>query len=355
MSATSLGLAITLFGLGRLVADVPAGRLADRLPLNRMTAAAGVILAVGAFLLAVAQGAIAVYIALFLMGSASATMNTLGMTYFSTSVPPSRRGASMGVFSAALLGGQALGPTVGGMVGELGGWRSSVGVAGLIGLAVAAGGALASQRRPSSATEPTDASPTERPVEPPLAPLSRVQRLVVNAVPFSVFFMLGAIAQTLIPIIGGVDLGLSAGTIGLAMGLGGVCRLIGAVVGGVVSDRVSRQAALVPGLGLAGVGVGLLGLPLSLSSWLAAIVLLSISSYGVAVAATLLADRSPSGEVGRAMGSFRVYGDFGMMVGPVSATAVFELFGRAAAAYAVAILLFFTCAAAWRCLRHGRP
>jgi MFS family permease len=64
--------------------------------------------------------------------------------------------------------------------------------------------------------------------------------------------------QTLIPVLGAEDLDLDAAAIGLALGLGGVARMLGAALTGVVSDRFSRRAALLPCLVLQAIGVGLL-------------------------------------------------------------------------------------------------
>lgn len=345
---TMLGLGITLFGLGRLAADIPAGRFADRVAFGPMTIFSGALTAVGAVMLAGAAGLAMFLAGLTVMGIASSTINTVGMTYFSTAVPTSRRGASLGLYSAAILGGQALGPMFGGFVDAASGWRASMLAAAGVGAVLAAVGAVIHRRwrvppPEAGAPLPVRAATADSGV---FVPLSRAERAVLNAVPFGIFFMLGAVLQTLVPIIGSNSLALSPAAIGVALGVGGLCRFLGAVAGAVVSDRVSRNAALLPGLCLAGVGVAILGIGSSYALWIAAIMILSVSSYGVAVAATILADRTPPGQTGRQMGRYRVYGDFGMMVGPLTATAVFDRFGQRPAAFGVAALIGTIAAAA---------
>jgi MFS family permease len=144
--------------------------------------------------------------------------------------------------------------------------------------------------------------------------------------------------QTLVPIIGDKRLGLGAATIGLALGFGGACRLAGALGGGVLSDRVSRKAALVPGLAAVAAGAGLLAIRGGVWVWLAAIALMSVGSYGISVAATMMADRTHARHVGRRFGQFRFVGDAGVIVGPVVAGVLFTHAGPTIAVLTVAAL-----------------
>jgi MFS family permease len=173
----------------------------------------------------------------------------------------------------------------------------------------------------------------------PAGELSRSEALVLASVPFGVFFAIGALPQTLLPLIGSDDLGLSTSTIGLALGLGGLSRFAGSLITGVLSDRVSRKAALVPNLLLMAASVSLLALPPSRAGWLAAILLLAFASSGIAVAATIIADRVPLATVGRRLGTFRFTGDFGLLAGPALAAALYEHVSREAAMFATAGLL----------------
>jgi MFS family permease len=98
-----------------------------------------------------------------------------------------------------------------------------------------------------------------------------------------------------------------------------------------VSDRVSRKAALLPNLGLMAASVALLALPPTRAGWMSAIVLLSLASTGMAVAATIVADLVPPDTVGRRLGAFRFTGDFGLLTGPFVAAFLYQHAGRTAA------------------------
>ena len=305
--------------------DLPAGRLADRLPPGPALAGTGVGVALSAGLLAGAGSFAQALVAVFFLGAASALTNTTGMTVFATSAPPERRGAAMAGFSMALMTGQTLGPAIGGAIAGLAGWR----------VAQVVGGAdrrRRDRRLPARARRPRaapDAAARRRRASAPGLP--RSQAFVLAAVPFAVFFTLSALPQTLLPVIGSSELALSTAFIGLALGAGGIARFAGSAVTGAISDRVSRKAALVPSLLAMGLAVVMLAPPPTLATWLGAIVLLSLASSGIAVAATIIADQVPADTVGRRLGTFRFTGDFGLLAGPAVTGLLYQHSGRAAA------------------------
>jgi MFS family permease len=169
-----------------------------------------------------------------------------------------------------------------------------------------------------------------------------------------VFFTLGALPQTLLPVIGSSDLHLSASAIGLALGAGGIVRFGGSALTGVISDRVSRKAALVPSLAVMAGAVAILAATPTTATWLLAILLLSAASSGIAVAATIIADNVPAGTVGRRLGTFRFTGDFGLLAGPALTGVLYQHAGRATAMLVTTGVLA-ACAVATALLVPGRP
>lgn len=342
LPASELSLLTVVFAVGRLLTDLPAGRLADVVPAPASFATAALLLAGGSVLLAAAHATSVVLAAAFVLGISSAITNTTGMTYFSSVAPTARRGVSLAVYSASLLGGQALGPTASGLVASASGWRSALVAASALGLAIAVGAGFvllrggARPRRPRRRPRPAERTPAAS-VSVPGVPLR--ERVVLYAVPFAMFFTMGAMPQTLVPLIGADRLDLSAAGIGLALGLGGIARFLGATAGGVVSDRVSRKAALVPGLALTSGGVGLLAVRAGTWVWVAAIVLFSVGSFGVNVAATMLADRSGPAGIGSRLGTFRFIGDIGLIAGPLVGGLLYEHVSPTAAVLAVCALV----------------
>ena len=324
-----LSLVTVVFGVGRLATDVPAGHLADRVAATTALAGAGLLMGLGSFLLAAAGSLGFLLVAAATLGVASSVANTTGMTFFSNA-PAGRRGTSMAVYSAALLGGQSFGPAVSGVVSGAAGWRTAE-VAGAVAVIAVA---VASVALGTGAAE-TRALPAPRGAH---VQLPRAQRALLYAVPFSVMFALGAMPQTIVPLIGAHGYGLSAGAIGLTLGLGGLCRFAGAAAGGIAADRYSRKGSLVPGLALMAAGVALLGVRGGTVVFVLAVALMSLGSYGVTVAATMLADLGGSG-MGRRLGTFRFVGDLGLIAGPLAAGTVYDLAGTRASVLVVASLL----------------
>lgn len=331
LSPTQLGWVVTMFGLGRLAMDIPAGRFADRVDPLRLFAVAAAVMCLASVLLAAATALSAVLTAAVLLGAASATSNTTGMTAMSGSAPDRRRGAAMALFSGSLLVGQALGPVLGGLVASVGTWRTAAAAAAGLSVLVAGGAALARRR---GAGDRIRTVRRERPA-PGGPALSVFNHVVLFGVAFTVFLTIGALPQTLIPLIGADDLGLGVAAIGLALGVGGLARMVGAVLTGVVSDRVSRRAALLPSLVLQAGGVALLAVGDGSGWWLAAIVAMSLGSSGHAVGATMLGDRALPGELGRVLGRYRFAGDIGLVVGPALAAWIYDAGGRG---WAVAVI-----------------
>lgn len=343
MDAAQLGLITTAFAVGRIVTDVPAGRLTDRVRTMTLLSVSSTVLAVGSLLFAIAPTQSAVLGAAFVLGVSSSITNTTGMTFFSTARPAASRGRSLALYSASLLVGQALGPTAGGLLAGPFGWRGA-----LYGAAVVGAVLLVATRTAAATVRPTigsiravgtvpvaGAADASRPtLDPSVAREVRILLLV----PFTLFFVLGSLPQTLLPIIGADQHGLDAATIGLALGLGGLCRLVGVLVGGRVSDHIGRKAALVPGMLLMLGGVALLALD-GVFAWVGAIVLLSLGTSGLGSAATMLTDLTGGHGIGRRMGTFRLFGDLGLITGPFIATRVYVAVGQRATVIVLGTLL----------------
>ncbi len=343
MDAAQLGLITTSFALGRIVTDMPAGRLTDRVSALTLLSTSSLVLTVGSLLFAIAPTPMAVLVAAFVLGIASSITTTTGITFFATARPAASRGRSLALYSASLLVGQALGPTAGGLLAGPFGWRGA-----LYGAAAVAAGLIVVTRIAAIAVHPAVGSiraigvaPSRSHAAIPRATLdpSVVRQIrILLFVPFTLFFVLGSLPQTLLPIIGADSHGLDAATIGLALGLGGLCRLVGVLVGGRVSDRFGRKTALVPGMLLMLGGVALLALD-GVSAWIGAIVLISLGTSGLGSAATMLTDLTGGDGIGRRMGTFRLFGDLGWITGPFIATRIYVAAGQRATVAVLWILL----------------
>jgi MFS family permease len=353
LSASQLSLITAAFAVGRLAMDLPAGRFADGHSPHRVLAGAGFTLCIASLWLGVAQSLVHALGAAVLLGVASSVTNTTGMAQFSSRVPDDRRGAALAIFSMSLLSGQTFGPALGGLVAAWGTWRTAQVAAAAIGAGVVLVCLFRRSEAPSYTPGKTAAAPDEQDGAGH-GDFSRAERVVLGLIPFTVFFTLASLPNTLVPLIGADDLGLPAATIGLVLGAGGLSRFVGAAAAGAISDHRSRKAALIPGLALMAGGTALLALPPTLVSWTAAILLMSLGSSGVAVAATILGDRAPPGRMGRRLSTFRFTADLGLLCGPIITGWIYETAGRAESVLLVAAMLG-SCALAALALAETHP
>ncbi|MEX0705050.1 MAG: MFS transporter, partial [Nitriliruptoraceae bacterium] len=198
MSPGQLGLVMTAFAVGRLLTNVPAGILVDRIGVTWIYAISGAVLGIGSTMFALAPTPWWVLAGSAIVGVATAMSMTSGMTYFSGVVGPRYRGRVMSILSASLLGGQAIGPVLSGALADAGTWRTAMVLAAVVGAVIAVGGTTAALRRRSQATAVSAAS--EGSADP--LQLGVRLRVALYAVPFGTMFMMGSLPNTLVPIIG---------------------------------------------------------------------------------------------------------------------------------------------------------
>lgn len=356
LTAGEIGLLTTAFGVGRLLMDLPAGRLAGAVAPPAALGGAGIALAVSCAILAASQTMVQALVGSALIGCSSALTNTVGMYAFATATGAERRGASMAMYVTALMSGQMVGPTIGGAIGSLAGWRTAMAVAAAIGVAVAVGATVWRrwQRDPSP---PAESRPDRSPGSGSIAEghASRAELAALAAAPFATFFGMAGMTQTLIPLIGDERLDLSASTIGVAIGIGAAVRFASAWATGIASDRLSRKLILVPSLAAMSLGAVVLALSAGGVGWGASILLLALGSSGVSVAAAAVADRVPAERLGHELGVFRLLGDLGLVVGPAVAGFAYQASGPSLAAALSAAVFAVAALAAARWVSGGRP
>lgn len=221
MSTTQLGMFTATYALGRLLTDVPAGAMADRLPATSIVSRAAWLVAGGSALLAGAPSRSS--------PTRRSSCSASGRLSRTPAAPPisrrSRRCCAGGSPCRRLQppssGAKRSGAIAGGLT-SFGGWRKAEAIA--VAVAVGLVAAVASRARGGTVTaherrrSGDGAGPTAQWV------LSRSVRIVLFSVPFVMFLTIGSMIQTLAPVIGDEALGLTPAVVGRAAGLGGLCR-----------------------------------------------------------------------------------------------------------------------------------
>ena len=130
-----IGLMITVFAAGRLVADLPAGHFAARIGIRPLLGFGLLGCAVGAILGAVAPNYEIVLFGRVLQGIGSGLFMTAAMIDLAQKSDRRTRGKVMSMFQGATLVGGAFGPSVGGLAATLFGLSGPFYAAAIIGLA----------------------------------------------------------------------------------------------------------------------------------------------------------------------------------------------------------------------------
>jgi MFS family permease len=332
--ASQVGLVVSVFALMRLVCDLPAGRLIERIGPGRATAFGTAIVGASSFAAGLAPTFGWLLVLRGAGGLGSALFSTGLSSYLLTVIPRERMGRAVGFYHSAFLLGNTFGPTVGGLAAGTLGLRGPFFVyagfcaaASVVALTVlrrprANGpGAVAANRAAHSG--PAGDAPPLRPSRPLVAAL---------ASGFAVWWLMAGFRFALIPLYGSEALGFNSQIIGLGITASAVGQILVLWPAGWAADRLGRWAIGVPAfLGLAVVPWGLL-LADGPAGYLLANGLFG-AVYGSAsvVPGSLLADATPHGRAGQASGISHLASDLGSVSGPVLVGAALDAGGYASA------------------------
>ncbi|MCH8949639.1 MAG: MFS transporter [Chloroflexi bacterium] len=329
VSTTMIGASISVFGLARILFNLPAGLLSDRLGRRLLLVGGPIITAVGSFLSAFAGDIWSLLVFRFIAGIGSAVFMTAGITLVADISTPENRGRMLSLHLGSLLIGVSIGPAVGGLTAELINLRAPFILVGVLSAACAVWALKVMpetyRRTVTAGAGEQAAGETEVEVAAgPSAPVSirslagNMGLLLVSLVTFSIFFTRTGARQTVLPLSGNEDFGLSAGLLGLIFAMMALINLATIIPSGAWADRFGRKRVIVPSALLAAGALGLFAVTDSLPVFLIAAVLLALGTgiSGPAPAA-YAADVIPAEARGMGMGLFRTYSDIGFVVGPL--------------------------------------
>ncbi|MEA2626173.1 MAG: transporter, family, multidrug resistance protein [Candidatus Binatota bacterium] len=343
VSYAGAGLLISAFAVGRLLFDYAGGLLADRFGARRLATAGALVVALSAYLSALAPDFRTLVGFRVLEGIGSAIYVTTAMALLGRTVDAARMGQAMGFYQSLILLGVSFGPTIGGVVAEVTGDRrapflmmSAVGV----GVAVLSFAVL-----PRSDRGPA----TERAPRPPLASVVRLARQPAFAfallLTFFVFAVRAGLRVNLIPLFGEERGGLGEAAIGIVLSASAFANFAVLWHAGALIDRLGRRAVALPTLAATAAVCAAHAWSPSFGNLLVQGALLgAVLGYLAPAPAAMVADLTPREMMGAVMGVYRMGGDLGLLLGPISLGAIasaagFEAAFLAAAAAAVLTLV----------------
>ena len=331
VSNTAIGLTVAIYGLARLVMNVPSGRVADTLGRRWTLAFGGLLTVIGTVICAMAPTYEVFLAGRFIAGAGAAGVMTGGQIVLADIAKPHNRGRVMaiyqGVFIVAVGGGAWPGGWLATHYGLAAPFWANAGLAAVVTL-------IAWFFVP----ETRDLAPHDAPSRPASAGIGFAQqtRYLLRSegiVLISLISLAAAFARTgglfnVIPLLAEGEIGLAPDQIGLGLGMVSILGLILVYPSGVLVDRFGRKAVIVPSTLLSGVSM----LAFTFADGFALFMVASIfwaTSTGIAGAApgAYAADVAPPGMTASAMGLYRALSDVGYVIGPLALGAVSDLAG----------------------------
>ena len=316
-SATLIGLLLTSFGLTRLVVGLPSAWLAQRIGHRRLLVGSPALIAPVAAGCAVVGGFWPLAAFCLVEGGAAAAYATAGAAAAVAEPAPQERGMTLALYQAAGLLGAALGPAIGGIVGQQFGLRAPFVVYALLSAAVAwwLGRALG----PDAFLPPLDQAGQ-------LAHDRRSGRWWLasrDLLPLWLFAFILAAARTgtqlvAAPLLGAGRLGLSPRDIGLSLSTGGFAAVAVLYPAGWLAGRYGRKpVSAAGGLLMAGALV-IFAASSSTASYVLAALMLGVAGGATGLApVAYLADRVSDANRTLAVGTYRTLGDAGAAAAPL--------------------------------------
>ncbi len=323
VSAAMVGASISVFGLARILFNLPSGILSDRLGRRAFLVGGPVVIAIGTFLSATAGDIWQLLAYRFIAGIGSAMFMTAGLTVIADISTPENRGRNLSLHLGSLLVGVSIGPAVGGVTAEIFNLQAPFYLVGFLSLICAIWAFRVvpeTSRRPGTTTagaeDPAQARPKDAGGLRPL--LGNTGLLFVSMVTFSIFFTRTGARQTVLPLLANDKLGLTAGALGGIFAMMALINLMTIIPAGAWADRYGRKRTIVPSAMLAAGALCLFAFTDSIAVFLGAAALLALGTgiSGPAPAA-YAADVIPEESRGLGMGLFRTYSDIGFVIGPL--------------------------------------
>ncbi len=331
-SVAGAGVFVSVYGFVRLATDVAGGRLTDRIGVRAATLAGLVVLAAGA----AATGAMGSYGAALgcwaLTGAGSALVFAALYSYLLQTVESHEMARVLGLFYGSFNVGIIAGGPAGGFLAQAFGLSAPFFAYAVL-LVLACAVYVMIVRAPAARASTGTAAP----------PLKKALRALLGRRAFvtaclgtmSYLWLVAAVFDTLVPLKGKIELGMSTAGIGVLFGVATFAELVTLYPAGAVADRAGRIRVLVPSTAALAVLTAVAGFATTALWFGILLCLLCLASgFSGVPPAAMLSDVVPDELSGTGVGVFRFSGDLGFVFGPLLAS-----WGGEAAGFPVAFAL----------------
>lgn len=331
-------IAISIYAIGRLFADLPVGALGDRIGRRPVMLGGIAIIMGGALMSGMAQSFWELVIYRLFQGIGSAMWQTMRQAMLQDILKPEERGRVMGYFQSFTLIGSSAGPTMGGILADTWGIRAP-----FFGYALGCGVCFILSFFLISESKGKMKLQEEKGHEDKGFSWHVVKRLLMNAgfTTACIATLANALQRqgtrgTLIPFYGSDVLSLSNTEVGNALSLATLANLAITIPTGYALDKIGRKSILVASLALTSVVVFLFTLTGDFTQLAITCVLLGVSQgVGGQVPLTMASDSTMNEPHGSSMGLFRVFTDIGFIIGPILVGSLIDTAGMNIAFYSM--------------------
>jgi MFS family permease len=323
-----VGAVIAGFAIGRLIFDVPAGFLADRLGLSR-TMILGLGILIGASTLAgFASSYWVLLFARLLEGVASSIYVSAAIAFVLLSSDVTKRGTNIGSYQSILMLGPIVGPVVGAPIAEFFGYNAPYFAFAALIFGAAVIMSIFSRRRKFNIKKAEEQEHENRPA-------SMAAYLNTAAIAtFGFAFLRSGIYTTGVPLFGYGSLNLSVFDMGIILTMASLANLISSFFSGRLTQAYGMQKPLFVAILISGLLVAIIPLSTSMVYLLVVITLIGITSgffgQSIAWAADQIEEKVKrisktnykvalglQSHVTRGIGFNRMIGDLGLIFGPL--------------------------------------
>lgn len=315
VSGALVGMMITIFGIGRLFANLPAGILSDRFGRRLFICLGPAIIAIGAVGAALSTTFVMLIVWRFVQGIGSGIYMTVSGTVLMQLSRPGERGRVMAMYQGSLLLGAGIGPAIGGLLAVHFGYPAPFWALAAVAAAAFAFALLTFEEPSSPAPRTEGASASKASIR---SLFRHLPYLLLCVITFGVFFTRTASMWVLIPLVGQGTFGLSVDVIGAALSVSALANFAMLPIVGPAIDRLGSRPITILSTMLTGTALAILGLTSGVAMFWLAIVLLGIGNgFGGPSVGAAMADVIPRTLYGPAMGLQRMIGDTAFVAGPI--------------------------------------
>ena len=335
-----VSLAISMYAIGRFIADIPVGMLADRIGRRPMMILGTIILATMSFFNANATSFWMFLFFRLLQGVGSAMWINARQTLLADILKPEERGRILGYFQSFQLIGSAAGPTVGGFVTAFWNIRapfyfySAFGVISLIFTIILVHDPKLEKEKNG---EGLHFSPQI--VKRILGIRSFIMACLAS---FSMTFLTAGIRDMILPLYASNILGLGAAEIGTVLSFTTMLNLVMTIPIGYMIDYYGRKSVILKSLYVTAAASLLYSFTSDYFTISMVAVLLGVGTSGSQQAPLAMAtDVTMNEPRGLSIGIYRLFTDTGFIIGPIILGFIADYFGLKAPFYFMTALLAF--------------